>query len=202
MVHRTGSLTAAAGGGDGLFDALRGQLVLFVELDDRSGIGIEDIALIVSDDHIQIEQVVAEIDLRRYGLLVLPLLVQRQFSREHFAPIDHQILHEEEDGPPFVVVGPVEFLADLTPLAEDGSDFLDDRLLASRHLFSNGRLLDVGFTHFDVAPRIDALESSIPHTVAEKPVFLLAEIVDRVAHFQFEAVGPVVLEIVRHWIEK
>lgn len=199
LIGRSGGLRGAGGGRDGFLDPLRGQLVLLVELDHGSGIRIEDIARLVPDDHVQMEEVVPEIDLGRNGLLEVPLLVQREGPREDLAPVPHEVLHEEENGPPLVVVGPVELLPDPAPFPEDGRDFLDDGLLFGRHLLPHGRLLDEGLPDFDVGPRVDPFEGPIPDAVAEEPGLLLAEVVNRVPHFQFEAVGPIVLEVVRHW---
>jgi len=97
-------------------------------------------------------------------------------------------------------VGPVELLTDLAPFTEDGCDFLDDWRLPGCHLLTDGRLFDEGFADLDVASRIDAFECPVPDAVAEEPVLFLTQVVDCVTHFQFEAVGPIMLKIVCHCV--
>jgi hypothetical protein len=66
-------------------------------------------------------------------------------------------------------------------------------------LLSYGCLLNEGRLDVDEALGVNSFESSISDTVAKVPELLLAQIVNCITHFEFEAVLSIVLHIVSHW---
>jgi hypothetical protein len=65
-------------------------------------------------------------------------------------------------------------------------------------LLTNGCLLNERWLNVDEALWVNAFQGSIPDAVAKIPEFLLAQIVNGVTNFQFEAVCTIVLHIVSH----